>query len=150
MGDPSWLRLTDLWTTAAKSVFQFNVQGQVATSTDAGLPWLRYLREQCGSKLHFWPFEGWETPFGSSASSKFIPRSGRGVFRARGTATSMPLLPWLQRADLNGPRDISICRSHRRAGNREGRGVDFGGCEDLPQMPAAPNGQPFVSLAKQR
>src|SRR5579863_2853503 len=37
MGDPSWFRLTDLWTPAAKSVFQFGVQGQVATSTHAGL-----------------------------------------------------------------------------------------------------------------
>lgn len=35
-GDLTWLRLTDLWTPAAKSVFQFGVQGQVAASTHAG------------------------------------------------------------------------------------------------------------------
>lgn len=58
-GDPSWLRVTERWTATAKSVFLFDVQGSVAKSTHAGLPWLRFLREQCGGRVHFWPFDGW-------------------------------------------------------------------------------------------
>ncbi len=46
-GEPTWLRLTESWTPSAKSGFLFDVQGSVAKSTHAGLPWLRFLREQC-------------------------------------------------------------------------------------------------------
>lgn len=41
-GERSWLRVTEKWTPTAKSVFGFGVQGEVATSTHAGLPWLLY------------------------------------------------------------------------------------------------------------
>lgn len=71
-GDPSWFRLTERWTPSAKSVFQFDVQGQVATSTHAGLPWLRYLRQHC-PELHFWPFDGWEIPTGKSVIAEAYP-----------------------------------------------------------------------------
>ena len=37
----------------AKSVFHFDVQVSVAKSTHAGLPWLRYLRQQLGGRVHF-------------------------------------------------------------------------------------------------
>src|ERR1035437_286978 len=40
MGEKTWLRLTERWTPTAKSVFLFDVQGSVAKSTFAGLPWL--------------------------------------------------------------------------------------------------------------
>jgi len=53
MGDPSWFRLTELWTPSAKSVFRFDVQGSVAKSTHAGLPWLRYLRTHCHEQVNF-------------------------------------------------------------------------------------------------
>jgi hypothetical protein len=42
-GERNWLRLTERWTPTAKSVFGFGGQGDVATSTHAGLPWLLYL-----------------------------------------------------------------------------------------------------------
>ena len=42
-GDPRWRRLAGV-RARAKSVFHFDVQGSVAKSTHAGLPWLRYLR----------------------------------------------------------------------------------------------------------
>jgi hypothetical protein len=61
-GERSWFRLTEQWTPTAKSVFGFGVQGEVAASTHAGLPWLLYLRKQCRRPLHFWPFDGWEVP----------------------------------------------------------------------------------------
>jgi hypothetical protein len=105
MGDPSWLRLTELWTPAAKSVFQFNVKGQVATSTHAGLPWLRYLRVRCGDKAHFWPFDGWEIPPGRSVVAEVypslwmrrFPRDGRNIDQHAAYAVAA----WLQRAHLN-------------------------------------------------
>ena len=43
-GDPSWLRLTEKRAGSAKSVFRFGVEGSVAHSTHAGLPWLHYVR----------------------------------------------------------------------------------------------------------
>src|SRR5664280_2770207 len=45
MGENAWLRLTERWTATAKSVFMFDVQGSLAKSTHAGLPWLLYLRK---------------------------------------------------------------------------------------------------------
>ena len=43
----------------------FDVQGSVAKSTHAGLPWLRHLRRECKRSVHFWPFDG-GIPEGSS------------------------------------------------------------------------------------
>jgi hypothetical protein len=53
------LRLTEQFSSSAKSVFDFNGPG-VALSTLAGLPWLAELRRR--SSAHFWPFDGWEVP----------------------------------------------------------------------------------------
>ena len=44
-GERSWFLVTETWTPTAKSVLGFGVNGEVATSTHAGLPWLLYLRE---------------------------------------------------------------------------------------------------------
>jgi len=107
MGDPSWFRLTERWTQSAKSVFQFNVQGQVATSTHAGLPWLRYLRTQCGDKVHFWPFDGWEIPRGRSVVAEVYPslwtrRFARDGGRNGDQHAAYAVAAWLERADTNG------------------------------------------------
>jgi hypothetical protein len=107
MGAPSWFRLTELWTPAAKSVFQFGVQGQVATSTHAGLPWLRYLRAQCGETAHFWPFDGWEIPPGRSVVAEAYPSLWMRRFPNDGKRNvdqhaAYAAAAWLQRADLNG------------------------------------------------
>ena len=48
-GERSWLRVTETWTPTAKSVFGFGVNGEVATSTHAGLPWLLYLRSSANA-----------------------------------------------------------------------------------------------------
>ena len=72
-GEASWLRLTEQWTATAKSVFQFDVQRQVATSTHAGLPWLRFIREHCRDRVHFWPFDGWEIPASCSVLAEVYP-----------------------------------------------------------------------------
>lgn len=69
------LRLTENWTPSAKSVFQFNMTGQVAKSSHAGIPWLRFLRHHndLNSKVHFWPFDGFEIPGGTSVVIEVYP-----------------------------------------------------------------------------
>lgn len=107
LGDPSWLRLTELWTQSAKSVFQFNVQSQVATSTHAGLPWLRYLRAHCRDKVHFWPFDGWEVAHGRSVVAEVYPSPWMRRFAKDGDRNAdqhaaYAVAAWLQRADVSG------------------------------------------------
>jgi len=60
VGATTWLRLCEQWTSSAKSVFQFDMQGSVAKSSHAGVPWLMWLRDQAADRLHFWPFDGWQ------------------------------------------------------------------------------------------
>ncbi len=78
-GSSKDLRLTEKWTSSAKSVFQFDVQGSVAKSTHAGLPWLRRIRDQAGGKVHCWPFDGWQAAEGKSVIAEIYPS----VFRKR-------------------------------------------------------------------
>lgn len=44
-GNARWRRLTEERARGAKSVFHFDVQGSVAKSTHAGIPWLRFIRQ---------------------------------------------------------------------------------------------------------
>ena len=89
----------------AKSVFHFDVPGQVAKSTHAGLPWLRFLRQELGVRLHFWPFDGWDIPCGKHAIaeiypslwSKNHPRQERTPDQHDAYVTAL----WLQQCDLN-------------------------------------------------
>lgn len=67
------LRLTEAWTAGAKSVFLFDVQGSVAKSTFAGLPWLQYLRQRGGDFLHIWPFDGWQPAPGKAVLVEAYP-----------------------------------------------------------------------------
>jgi hypothetical protein len=71
-GNARWRRLTEE-RCRAKSVFHFDVQGSVAKSTHAGLPWLRFLRQKLGADLHFWPFDGWMPPPGRSVIAEVYP-----------------------------------------------------------------------------
>lgn len=106
MGDSNWLRLTEQWTASAKSVFLFDVQGAVAKSTHAGLPWLLFLRKQCKRPVHFWPFDGWEIPIGKSAVVEVYPSLWTRRFPKEGRdgdeQAACAVAAWLQRADLNG------------------------------------------------
>ena len=82
-GSPNEYRLTDAWTGAAKSVFLFDVQGSVAKSTHAGIPWVRSLR-RARPKIHFWPFDGWMPPSGASVVLEIYPS----LFRRRYTTVA--------------------------------------------------------------
>ena len=73
MGNARWRRLTEERAGGAKSVFHFDVQGPVAKSTHAGIPWLRFIRQRSASRVHFWPFDGWDIPAGRSAIAEVYP-----------------------------------------------------------------------------
>jgi len=102
-GDKRWLRLTEQWTATAKSVFMFDVQGAVAKSTHAGLPWLRYLRQHCQRRFHFWPFDGWEVPQGKSVVAEVYPSLWTRRFpkedRDGDEQAAFAVSAWLRRAD---------------------------------------------------
>jgi hypothetical protein len=97
------LRLTERWTPTAKSVFGFGVQGEVATSTHAGLPRLLYLRKHCKRPIHFWPFDGWEIPEGKSVAAEVYPSLWTRRFsrddRDSDQQAAYAATAWLQRAD---------------------------------------------------
>jgi putative restriction endonuclease len=106
-GEITWRRLTEQRAGGAKSVFQFGVHGEVATSTHAGLPWLRHMRAQLRGRVHFWPFDGWEVPLGRSVMAEVYPALWRAQFplaEASGDQQdAYAVAAWLQDADM---RDI--------------------------------------------
>jgi hypothetical protein len=105
-GNPRWRRLTEVRAGGAKSVFHFGVQGSVAKSTHAGLPWLCYLRRQVGHQVHFWPFDGWEIPAGRSVIAEVYPSLWRHSFQREGRSgdqhDAYSVAAWKRRADLDG------------------------------------------------
>jgi len=104
MGNPRWRRMTEE-RAKAKSVFHFDVQGQVAKSTHAGLPWLRYVRIHVSEQLHFWPFAGWEIPKGNSAILEAYPALYKKGFaiddRTADQHDAYSIAAWMQQLDLN-------------------------------------------------
>jgi len=79
MGDRRWRRDVEI-RARAKSVFQFDVQGQVAKSTHAGLPWLGRVRKALGKKAHFWPFDGWNPTEGVHVVAEAYPSLWRAMY----------------------------------------------------------------------
>lgn len=71
-GSSRWRRIAEV-RARAKSVFHFDAPGSVAKSTHAGLPWLLYMREQLGGRVHFWPFDGWTPQPGQSVVVEAYP-----------------------------------------------------------------------------
>ena len=104
-GDSRWRRVTEI-RAGAKSVFHFDVPGSVAKSTHTGMPWLRFLRQSLGDRVHFWPFDGWKVPPGKSAVvevypalwSHSFPRDGRDSHQQDAYATA----EWLRQNDRDG------------------------------------------------
>lgn len=105
-GDPRWLRLTEQRARTAKSVFRFDVQGQVAKSTHAGIPWLRHLRTNCQGRLYFWPFDGWEVPGGCSVVAEVYPSLYRRNFavekRTPDQHDAYSVAAWMRNTDREG------------------------------------------------
>jgi hypothetical protein len=80
MGNPRWRRLTDRAAGRRHSLFRFGAPGSIAKATHAGLPWLRFLRQRLGARVHFWPFDGWDVPAGRSALAEVDPPLWRRAF----------------------------------------------------------------------
>lgn len=102
-GNTRWRRLTEIRAGGAKSVFHFDVQGSVAKSTHAGIPWLRYLRRMLGAQLHFWPFDGWQPPAGVSVVAEVYPSLWKHAYSAQDRTPdqhdAFSATAWLQHSD---------------------------------------------------
>lgn len=105
-GNSRWRRLTELRAGSAKSVFYFDCQGSVAKSTHAGLPWLRFIRERCGDRVHFWPFDGWGIPAGRSVLAEVYPALWMRQFpaddRTDDQHAAFCVAAWLRGTDVDG------------------------------------------------
>jgi hypothetical protein len=105
-GNSHWRRVTELRARTAKSVFHFDVQGSVAKSTHAGIPWLRYMRQHTRHRVHFWPFDGWSVPPNSSVVAEVYPALWSRTFPSAGRTShqqdAFAIAKWLQRADCDG------------------------------------------------
>ncbi|MDA8697428.1 hypothetical protein N9M41_03045 [Rhodopirellula sp.] len=105
IGKPDEYRLAERWTSSAKSVFQFDVQGSVAKSTHAGIPWIQKLRTEAGDRLHCWPFDGWKIPKNRCVIAEVFPS----IFRQRyprgnrhaDAQDAYSVARWLSEADQN-------------------------------------------------
>ncbi len=106
MGHARWRRLTEERAGCTKSVFQFDVQGSAAKSTHAGIPWLRFIRQRLGQRVHFWPFDGWDIPDGRSAVAEVYPALWSRSFAKEGRTgdqhDAFCIAASLSRADRNG------------------------------------------------
>ena len=111
-GNSRWRRLTEERAGGAKSVFHFDVQGQVAKSTHAGIPWLRFIRQELGARVHFWPFDGWDIPVGQSAIAEVYPALWSQCFaredRTGDQHDAYSIAAWLSRADWDGALSGSL------------------------------------------
>ncbi len=106
IGEPTELRLTEKWTSSAKSVFQFDIQGSVAKSTHAGIPWLERIRGEVGNKVHIWPFDGWDWLDDRSVIAEVYPSIFRNRFpredRTVDQQDAYAIASWLTEADDHG------------------------------------------------
>jgi len=105
-GGRQWRRLAEVRARGAKSVFHFDVQGSVAKSTHAGLPWLRFLRRQADGRVHFWPFDGWRISADRSVLAEVYPALWNSNFPREGRNShqhdAYSTVAWMQHADRDG------------------------------------------------
>ncbi len=133
MGNARWRRLTEERAGGAKSVFHFDVQGQVAKSTHAGIPWLRYIRQRLGDRVHFWPFDGWDIPAGRSTIAEVYPALWSRSFAREGRTSDQhdaySIAAWLSHADRDGSLATFLNPFADSVGADDGAsgGLDFGG-----------------------
>jgi hypothetical protein len=106
IGASNEFRLCERWTSSAKSVFQFDVQGQVAKSSHAGIPWLKRIRDEAGEHIHFWPFDGWAPASGKSVIAEVYPSVLRRRFKAEDRSPdehdAYSVARWLAQSDADG------------------------------------------------
>ena len=139
-GNNKWRRLTEQRAGSAKSAFHFDVQGSVAKSTHAGLPWLLFIRKELGAGVHFWPFDGWKVPAQTSVIAEVYPRLWSKSFAPAGRTPDQhdaySVAAWLTQADregrLGGLFDPQLPAAEKEVARIEGwiLGVPAGGGKD--------------------
>jgi hypothetical protein len=112
-GNNRWRRVTEQRACSAKSVFHFDVQGSVAKSTHAGIPWLRYIRQHTEDRVTFWPFDGWSVPPNRSVIAEVCPALWSRTFPSSGRTPdqqdAFAIAKWMQRADWDGSLEKFLC-----------------------------------------
>lgn len=130
-GNSRWRRIAEV-RAGAKSVFHFDVQGQVAKSTHAGLPWLRFLRQQLAGTVHFWPFDGWTIPRGRSAVCEAYPALYKHGFstedRTPDQHDAYAIAAWMRQADSEGglPGFLNVNLTHEELAAAQAEGWILG------------------------
>lgn len=122
------LRLTEQWTSSAKSNFLFGVPGQVACSTHAGIPWLSRIRSAVGDKVHFWPFDGWDILDSRSVMAEIFPPMFRRRYLAEDRTVDQQdayaVARWLKEMDQGQSLDIffhpPLSPKQKRRAEKEG------------------------------
>jgi len=108
LGNQTEFRLTEEWTSSAKSVFQLDGPGQVGKSTHSGIPWLRFIRQNADqtNRPHFWPFDGFEIPNNKSVVVEIFPSIFRKRYRRKYKTTdehdAMCVAQWFKDMDSRG------------------------------------------------
>jgi len=108
---------------------------QSSKSTHAGIPWLRFIRQHLGSRVHFWPFDGWDVPAGRSAVAEVYPALWSRSFaledRGADQHDAYCVAAWLSRADHDGRLAAflkpDLTGSERTVAEVEGRILGVGG-----------------------
>ena len=103
-GNTRWRRITEE-RAGAKSVFHFDVQGQVAKSTHPGCRGCAISALNVPT-VHFWPFDGWDVPAGRSVVAEVYPSLWRRGFsqenRNDDQHDAFSVAEWMRRSDLDG------------------------------------------------
>ena len=112
MGNARWRRLTEERAGGAKSVFHFDVQGSVAKSTHAGIPWLRLIRQRLGTRR---PLLGPSTAGTFRPGARRLPRSIRLCGRAASPMRAAPGTNTTRSASQPGFREPMATADLRRS-----------------------------------
>jgi len=107
--NPTELRLTEKFTSSAKSVLHLNpTLISVAFSTHAGLPWIYDLRREFSDVVHMWPYDGLQPPLHKSVIAEVYPSllynrySYPGELAKRDERDAYAIALWLQEQDRTG------------------------------------------------
>src|SRR3981081_412942 len=86
------------------SVRRARIGGEVHPCRDSLAALL--IRQRLGSRVHFWPFDGWDIPAGRSAIAEVYPALWNRRFanegRTRDQHDGFCIAAWLSRADREG------------------------------------------------
>ena len=107
-GEATDYRLTEKWMPGAKSVFHFDVQGSVAKSTHAGIPWIYEIIQdvEIRNRTHFRPFDGLEVKPDKNVVTEIFPSLFRRRYdkgqRSDDQHDAFVVSAWLKEMDKRG------------------------------------------------